>query len=171
MDGSGRIDREEEFQWLFVAEYPAVVRTTYLVLHDAQRAEEVAQDAFVQLLRHWDKVRDYDSPQAWVRRVAIRLAVRETRRERTRTWLTRREASLAPEEAPGTGLDPDLLAAIRSLPTQQRCVVVLFYYEDRPMDEVAEIVGCSTATGWVHLHKARKRLGVLLSEEVSSDVD
>ncbi|MGZ5398470.1 MAG: RNA polymerase sigma factor [Nocardioides sp.] len=171
MGRSGRIDKAEEFQWLFVAEYPAVVRTTYLVLHDPDRAEEIAQDAFVQLLRHWDKVRDYDSPQAWVRRVAIRLAVRDTRRERTRVRLTRGEAVLTSAEAPGTGLDPDLLAAIGSLPTQQRCVVVLFYYEDRPMEEVAEIVGCSTATGWVHLHKARKRLGVLLSEEVSSDVD
>ena len=43
-----------------------------------------------------------------------------------------------------------------------RSVVVLFYYEDRPMDQIADILGCTTATGWVHLHKARKRLGVLL---------
>ncbi len=171
MGRSGKIDREEEFQWLFGAEYPAVLRTTYLVLHDRQRAEEITQDAFVQLLRHWDKVRDYDSPQAWVRRVAIRLAVRDVRRERTRTRLTRREATLASTETPRTGLDRDLLAAIQSLPPQQRSVVVLFYYEDRPMDEIAEIVGCSPSTGWVHLHKARRRLGALLAEEVNSDVN
>ena len=38
------------------------------------------------------------------------------------------------------------------------------------MDQIADIIGCSTATGWVHLHKARKALGTLLSEEVDSDV-
>jgi RNA polymerase sigma-70 factor (ECF subfamily) len=67
-------------------------------------------------------------------------------------------------------MDIDLLTAIKSLPPQQRSVVVLFYYEDRPMEEIAGIVGCSTATGWVHLHRARKRLGALLTEEVGNDV-
>jgi RNA polymerase sigma-70 factor (sigma-E family) len=166
------VDRDEEFRWLFATEYQSVVRTTYLVLHDHARAEEIAQDAFVQLLRHWQKVRDYDSPQAWVRRVALRLAARDARRERLGSLLARREAAAAPTTSPGTDpdSDADLRAAIRQLPAQQRAVVVLFYYEDRPMDEIARILGCSASTGWVHLHRARKRLGALLAEEVSDDV-
>jgi DNA-directed RNA polymerase specialized sigma24 family protein len=39
------------------------------------------------------------------------------------------------------------------------------------MGHFAEILGCTPATGWVHLHKARKRLGALLQTEVQSDVD
>jgi RNA polymerase sigma-70 factor (ECF subfamily) len=62
------------------------------------------------------------------------------------------------------------MAAIRSLPAQQRAVVALYYLEDRPMQEVADLLGCSTATGFVHLHRARKRLAGLLSE-VTGDVD
>jgi DNA-directed RNA polymerase specialized sigma24 family protein len=38
------------------------------------------------------------------------------------------------------------------------------------MEEIAGILGCSTSTGWVHLHRARKRLGALLTEEVGNDV-
>jgi DNA-directed RNA polymerase specialized sigma24 family protein len=68
------VDSVDEYRWMFAAEYPAVVRTVYLVLHDYSRSEEIAQDAFVQLLRHWNKVRRYEAPGAWVRRVAIRLA-------------------------------------------------------------------------------------------------
>ena len=166
------MDRDEEFRWLFATEYQSVVRTTYLVLRDHARAEEIAQDAFVQLLRHWKKVRDYDSPPAWVRRVALRLAAKDERRERLRNLLTRREAAAAP--TPVAEADPlsdaGLRAAIRQLPAQQRAVVVLFYYEDRPMEEIAQIVGCSMSTGWVHLHRARKRLGTLLAEEVGDDV-
>ena len=41
------MDESDEFRWLFAAEYPAVVRTVFLVLHDHARAEEIAQDAFV----------------------------------------------------------------------------------------------------------------------------
>jgi predicted RNA polymerase sigma factor len=61
------VESIEEYRWMFAAEYPAVVRTVYLVLHDYARSEEIAQDAFVQLLRHWEKVRRYEAPEAWVR--------------------------------------------------------------------------------------------------------
>ena len=167
------VDGDEEFRWLFLSEYASVVRTTYLVLHDHARAEEIAQDAFVQLMRHWAKVGRYESPSAWLRRVAIRLAVKEARRDQRRLVLTRRveETPSAPAPWGVPEVDEELIAAIRQLSPQQRSVVVLFYYEDRPMDQIAEILGCTPATGWVHLHKARKRLGVLLGTEVRSDVD
>src|SRR4029453_3651544 len=156
---------------MFTAEYPAVVRTVYLVLHDYSRSEEIAQDAFVQLLRPWNKVRRYEAPGGGVRRVAIRLATRDAKRERRRAVLTRETiVQDRVEPAPVSTMDPDLTAAIRSLPAQQRAVVVLFYLEDRPMEEIAEITGCSVSAGWVHLHRARKRLGTLLSEEETDNV-
>jgi RNA polymerase sigma factor (sigma-70 family) len=62
------------------------------------------------------------------------------------------------------------MAAIKALPPRQRSVIVLFYYEDRPMEDIARILDCSPSTGWVHLHRARKRLGALLTEEVGNDV-
>jgi RNA polymerase sigma-70 factor (ECF subfamily) len=68
-------------------------------------------------------------------------------------------------------IDVDLANAIGQLPPRQRSAVVLFYFEDRPMQEIADILGCSVSTGWVHLHKARKRLAALLGEEVSESVD
>ena len=115
-------------------------------------------------------MRDYESPGAWVRRVAIRLAIRHARREQRRSVLTRAAAAEPMTPGPEVGSDDELLEAVRHLSPQQRSVVVLFYYEDRPMAEIAEILGCSPATGWVHLHKARKRLAAVLDEEVGSDV-
>jgi DNA-directed RNA polymerase specialized sigma24 family protein len=97
--------------------------------------------------------------------VAIRLAVRHLRRERHRLLV---ESGL--DSRPGGGApDLDLIAAIRALPAKQRAVLVLFYYEDRPMKEIADLLGMSASTGFVHLHRARKRLGGLLGE-VSEDV-
>ena len=159
---------DDEFSGFFAAEYPALVRTVTLVLHDRARAEEIAQDAFVQLLRHWSKVCRYESPGAWVRRVAIRLAVRDAKRERRLAQLRPRSVDEAPALNPS--VDVDLMAAIKTLPPRQRSVIVLFYYEDRPMEDIARILDCSPSTGWVHLHRARKRLGALLTEEVGNDV-
>jgi RNA polymerase sigma-70 factor (ECF subfamily) len=67
--------------------------------------------------------------------------------------------------------DPELRAALLKLPPMQRAVVALFYLEDRAMEEVADLLGCHTSTGFVHLHRARHRLAELLSETVPEEVD
>jgi RNA polymerase sigma-70 factor, ECF subfamily len=154
------------YDLLFATEYAAVMRTVYLIVHDLDRAEDIAQDAFLQLLRHWRKVSRYDRPGAWVRRVAIRLATDLLKRERLRSILERRAAP-ATEGAPP---EIDVLGAVRRLAPNQRAAVVLFYFEDRPVAEVADIMGCAWATARVHLHRGRQRLAELLEEEVSEDV-
>lgn len=52
----------------------------------------------------------------------------------------------------------------------QRTAVVLFYFEDRPVAEIADLLGCAPATARVHLHKARRRLAATLGGEVDDDV-
>jgi RNA polymerase sigma factor (sigma-70 family) len=110
-------------------------------------------------------------PATWVRRVAVRLAVRSVRREQRLT------TALARSAPPPNVADPaeaatsaDVLAALGRLPGKQRAAAVLFYFEDRPLDEIAELLDCSTSSAGVHLHRARTRLGELLGEEVVGDV-
>ena len=156
-------DRDERFEWFFRSEYEAVLRSVTLVTRDRARAEEVTQEAFTTTLVHWRRVSRYEHPDAWVRRVAIRLAIRVSRRERLRTAIERRR-----EPSPGgpTEPDPSLAEAIAALPPAQRAAVVLFYYEDRPTSEIATILDCSEATARVHLHKARKRLATTMNREL-----
>ncbi|MGN6574734.1 MAG: SigE family RNA polymerase sigma factor [Nocardioides sp.] len=156
-------DAEGEYTWFFRAEFAGVARAAYLVVHDRQRAEDLAQEAFTQLYVHWRKVSRYERPDAWVRRVAIRAGVRDARRERVRPAL---ERSGSPSPSYDDPLDLDLVRAIRALPPRQRAAVTLFYLEDRPTNEVADILGCSESTVKVHLFKARRRLSELLGEEI-----
>lgn len=153
---------ETEYSQFFRAEFQPVVRTAYLVVHDQQTAEDVAQDAFGQLYLHWSKVRTYENPHAWIRRVAIRIAVRRARRDATRRHLTKQQEG--PRPVDGTH-DLDLLAALRTLPPQQRAAIALHYFEDRPTDEVGELMGCSASTVRSHLARARRRLAQLLDTE------
>lgn len=155
---------------LFASTYPQVVRTVWFVVHDRGVAEEIAQDAFTELYRDWKRLRTYERPELWVRRVALRRAQREAGTNVRRTALER-AANTVPVIDAGIRLpDPELIAAIRALPPKQRAIVVLFYLEDRPMSEVADLIGCSTSTGFVQLHQARKRLAAALGEEGDSDV-
>ena len=61
--------------------------------------------------------------------------------------------------------DVDLARAVASLPAQQRAAVALFYLEDRPVDEVAHLLGVSASTAKQHLHRARIRLAEVLAED------
>jgi RNA polymerase sigma-70 factor (ECF subfamily) len=158
-------DADEEYEWFFRSEFPAVLRTVFLILHDRGRSEDVTQEAFIQLLVHWRKVSRYERPEAWVRRVAIRQAIRALRRERVRALLEREAANGAGPDVP----DLDLARAVQLLPVMQRSAIVLFYFEDRPVTEIAFILGISEGTVKVHLHRARRRLAELLGEEVDEN--
>ena len=158
-------EAELEYAWFFRVEFPMVLRTVYLILGDKGKAEDVTQEAFIQLLSHWKKISRYERPDAWVRRVAIRLAVKAQRRERMREVLERDSSGARGAKAP----DVDLANALRQLPLKQRTCVLLFYYEDRPIAEIVDILGISEGSVKVHLHRARERLAALLGEEVDED--
>jgi RNA polymerase sigma-70 factor, ECF subfamily len=151
---------EKSFEELFRAEYPWLVHILRSMLGETARAEEVAQEAFVGLYARWPKISRYEEPRLWLRRIAIRIAGRVQRRD------TERFSGSEP-----IGQDPfrdlDLERAIRMLPGAQRAAVILHYYEDRPVAEVAFILGCAESTARVHLHRARTRLGQILGEEVA----
>jgi len=165
-----REPEQVEYEWVFRSAYPSVLRTSLLVLHDRGRAEEVTQDAFLRLYERWRGVARVEHPEAWVRKVALRAAIRQARRNLS----VRPVAEVAD---PGT-LDPvpdvDLARAVATLPPHQRAAVALFYLEDRSVAEIADLMEVSASTVKQHLHRARLRMAELLTEdheEVSGDVD
>ena len=158
---------ELEYAWVFRAHFASVLRTVFLVLHDRSRAEDIAQDAFIKLLQHWRTVSQYERPEAWVRRVAIRMAVRDARRENLRTLLERTAQGEAVEDALP---DVDLARALRTLAPMQRAAVALYYFDDQPVQEISHVLQVSESTVKQHLMRARRRLAELLSEEVTGDV-
>ena len=165
MHGSERV----EYEWVFRSTYPSVLRTTFLVLHDRGRAEEVTQDAFLRLYERWRGVSPIEHPEAWVRRVAVRAAVRSAKQTRLRTAVSPDDEQPWWDELP----DVDLARAVASLAPQQRAAVALFYLDDLSVEDVSHHLGVSTSTVKQHLFRARHRLAAMLTEtaEVSSDVD
>lgn len=148
-----RTDRD--YDWYFRACFGPVARTVFLIVHDRELAEDVTQEALYRMLRHWRTVSTYDSPEAWVRRVAIRIAVREVQRAAARPAKVRVAQRRQYDDLP----DPDVARAVAELAPMQRAAVVLYYWEDRPVHEVARRSSTSPtrpssststgpATGW-----------------------
>jgi RNA polymerase sigma factor (sigma-70 family) len=165
-DREARGEAEAAYSWFYRGEYGNVARTVFLIVHDRLHAEDITQDAFVALYVHWGRVRRYDRPDAWVRRVAIRMAVRYLRREGSRRVVE----SQAPIPSAASTVDLDVLRAIAKLPPTQRAAVVLYYFEDRPITEIAETIGLSTGAVKMALARSRRTLAQLLAEEADADV-
>ena len=156
-----------EYDWYFRACFGPVSRTVYLIVRDRALAEDITQEALYRMLRHWGTVSRYEAPEAWVRRVAIRIAMREAQRAATRRVKEQLGQPTRPEpEQP----DPDVARAVAALAPMQRAAVVLYYWEDRPVAEIARVLGVSVSTVKQHLYRARHRLAEVLREEVVEDV-
>jgi RNA polymerase sigma-70 factor (ECF subfamily) len=155
-------DLDASYASFFREEFPRVVRTVALIVREQARAEDIAQETFLRLHQHWTRVEGYERPDAWVRRVAIRMALRGLRRDAL--WISVR-SRLVPDHPEPSMPDPDLASAIARLPRSQRAAIVLHYYEDRPVAEIASLLGCTESTARVHLFHGRRRLAALLGEE------
>ncbi len=130
---------------------------------DHARAEDAANDAFVEAYEKWGSVSQMDSPTGWVVRVGINRAKRSHRRRKRRIELLntqRLEASSVDEQR-----DLDLLAALAKLPDRQRAALVLRYVEDLSQADVAERMDVAVGTASATLNQARGKLRSTLSEE------
>jgi RNA polymerase sigma-70 factor (ECF subfamily) len=164
-----------DFDGFFTVEFPAIARAAWFVVLDVDVAREIAQEAFCRALERWERISGYDKPGAWVRTVAIRLAVRTRDKRRRETILTEVTAGQTggggevDADLEGMALDnADLEAALRTLPRQQRAALVLRYLCDLDIDELAAAMGCKPSTARVHLHRGRQALGQMLG--ASDDV-
>ncbi len=159
--------REREVAALFDRYYAPMCRLAYVILADAQIAEEIVMDCLVKMFSGWRRIRDMDSVDAYLRRSVVN-ACRSRIRRKTIEWrvnavVHHRETTRMPDWDPDKHETSRLVwAAIRELPERQRACVVLRYFEDLPEAEIAETLDCSVGTVKSQLHKARARLGRIL---------
>ena len=157
-----------EFDAFYQAAFPRLVGQLGLITGDLAEAEDLVQEALARASARWSRLRAYDVPEAWVRRVALNLAADRTRRVR------RRLAALArigpPPLVPPLSEDALVVAAaLRTLSLAHRQVLVLHYLADLPVDQIAAELGIPSSTVRGRLARARRVLATQLndpSEEV-----
>lgn len=141
------LGKDEEFAAYMGARQPALLRTAYLLTGDLAGAEDLLQQALAKLYLSWDKVREREALDGYVRRIMVN--------EHTSLWRRawkRRERST--DEVPETGAADayddgtrdQLWAFVQTLPPRQRAVIVLRYYEDLSEAEIARTLGVSVGT-------------------------
>ena len=149
--------REQAVAALFQAHYPAMKRLAFLL--GADDPEDVASEAFCQLVRNWSGLRSTDAGLPWLRSVVRNLTCRRIRRlerERKGVFLLESDPTTAPSVEYEAALQEDQRAvvnALKELPCRQREVLVLRYWGDLSEAEIATTL--DIAAGTVKSHASR----------------
>jgi len=152
---------------LFRRHYAGLLRIAYALLGTREGAEDAVQDAFVSLYRHWDRLRDPEAANAYLRSAVLnrcRSGIRSLVRDRSLGQLHvvplhtegSDSAAVVNEDARLVGL------ALRQLPRRQREVVACRYLLELSVAETAETLGISDGAVKRHAHRGLHSLHTAL---------
>lgn len=137
---------ELEYDDVYAAWWPRLVRTAYAVAGDLGLAEDAVQTAFAKAYRSWRRISRMTAPEAYLRRMVVNEVLNDRRRARRRHEISRAETPEQAGKAPDPFAGDELWRAIGDLPPRQRAVLVLRYYEDLSEQQIADALGCRPGT-------------------------
>ena len=155
---------DEDFDAFYAATSRGLLTQVYGLTGDWAEASDCLQEAYARAWQRWSTVRDHESPSAWVRMVAFRLARSRWRRAQHGLALYRRHGLPDPTPSPS----PDAVAiadALRKLPDSQRRALILYHLADLPVREVAREMGVPEGTVKASLSRGRTALAALLRDD------
>ncbi|MFC4007300.1 SigE family RNA polymerase sigma factor [Nonomuraea purpurea] len=145
-----------EYQDFVVSRADRLLRTAYLLTRDWGTAEDLLQESLTKAWFAWPGI---EEPEAYMRRVLVTTYTSWWRRR----WRRELPSDTLPEQiahdASGAGRE-ELWQAVGRLPAKQRAVIVLRFYEDLPVAEVARILDCHEGTVKSQTAKALAKLRV-----------
>jgi RNA polymerase sigma-70 factor, ECF subfamily len=158
----------DDFDRLYRASYPRLLRILYAITGDSAAAEDCVQEAFVRAFAAWPRFRPEKPAEAWIHQIAVNTAISSRRRAKLREIgeVMRRLGR------PGAGRDPaesagrsELMRALRSLPPKVAADFVLRYHHGFNNREIARLEGVSERTVGARLSQAREQLARRLGPE------
>ncbi len=136
---------ERDYTEYVTAQLPWLRKLAYLLTQDWHRADDVVQTAITQLYRHWHRVERMNNPDGYARTVLVRSYLGERRRWGARVHLTADPPDTATEVEDHAGRMA-VRAALAAVPPRQQATLVLRFYCDLSVEQVAEALGCSQGT-------------------------
>ncbi len=158
---------DELLSELIAAYGDSILRMCYLYLKDYHLAEDVVQETFIQVYHHYDGFRQQSSVRTWIIQIAVNLCKNQMR---TR-WFSLGRAddfpALSCTEPYDNMLEYErLITEIGRLKPNYREVILLFYYQELTVREIAVLLGKKESAVKQRLKRAREQLKQALKEEL-----
>jgi RNA polymerase sigma-70 factor, ECF subfamily len=154
----------EDFDRLYLAMHPRLVRTLTAVLGDAAAAEDCVQEAFVRAWRAWPRWRPEAPVEAWLYRIALNVSFSQRRRMKLRSMTERLLRPGLGRADAGVRASP-IRDALARLPAREAAAVMLRHYHGYSRAETALILGLTERAVSLRLARARAILARELGED------
>lgn len=156
---------QQQVEAQILASYPSLFRLAYAYMKNADDAMDVVQESAYKAILHSERVRDAQAIRSWLCRIVVNTA---------KDQLRRRAREVSVEEMPESGRediysDPDLHRLLDELNERERTVVVLRYFEDMRLQEIAEITGEKLSTVKTTLYRSLKKLKIRMKKGESPE--
>jgi RNA polymerase sigma-70 factor (ECF subfamily) len=156
--------------------FPRLYGVANLILRDGDRAQDAVQDALVLAWKHVRSLRDPDAWDPWLRRLTVRACYKVAKKEKRRTEV---EQHVKLDDRTATTLDHSaelaerdwVVSQLSAIDIEKRAVLVLHYYLDLPMKEVADILDIPYGTAASRLHRGLEALRGSLRGPGEADPD
>ena len=140
-----------------IAEYgDSIYRTCYLYLKDIHLAQDALQDTFLKVYRNYHTLRETEQRKTWIVSIAINVCKDYLRK--SRFWVVDEDKatreSAVWDESPLLA-DNTVSAAIAELKPKYREIVLLYYYQEFKISEIAKVLNIPEGTASVRLKRAR----------------
>lgn len=156
---------EAAFEILYSRYHDKVHAIARGILLDAEEASDVVQEIFTLVLRHLKRFDRRSRFSTWLFRVAVNRSIQEARKARHKhrhVELLEAVDATVPEEVEYS--DPKIQAAMEKMAPNDRAIIVLFYWEELSLNEIAESLGCNVNAAKTRLYRARERFRILYEE-------
>ncbi|WP_097014603.1 sigma-70 family RNA polymerase sigma factor [Anaerocolumna aminovalerica] len=144
----------------------SVLRMCYLYLKDYHLAEDVTQETFIRVMKNYDKFRRESSIKTWIMQIAINLC-----KNQMKTWWYKRQNF---DDVPEIAYDPcydgfmdrqELFDKINKLSPKYKEIILLYFYQELSVSEIAEVLKLKGSAVKVRLFRAREQLKLSFMED------
>ena len=140
-----------------------LLKLSYLYVKDRQIAEDIVQDVFVKLYEKQGDTIDLQNVRAYVVQMTVNRC-----KDYFRSWQYRKvqvfDLFAQPEQASPVIAEPQLIEEVLKLPLKYREVIVLYYFDDYPIQQVSSILSLPIGTVKTRLQKGRTLLKGIIQE-------
>lgn len=172
-------DDVKAFEEIVLIYQNMVYTLSYRVLKNHEEAEEIAQDVFIKVFQSLNKFNQKSKLSTWIYRITYNTSINRYKSQKRQQGTIEIDYT----DKLQTEITPDALyemsivekrkiinESIFKLPETERIIITLYYYEELPIIEIAEIVGISKQNVKVKLYRSRQKLYADLKDKVDQEI-
>lgn len=167
------------FKILYETYSGKIYKTAYMIVNDNSYAHDIVQEVFIKIYMNINTLLHNSAFNSWIYRITINCCMKHIN-DNSKTQLayedeelikvSEEKSYLIPENSfMKSELHNEIMSYINKIPNLQRITIILFYYNDLTVKEIASAMKCSEGTVKARLSRGRKKLKILIDEKISKN--